>query len=111
LYLEGKYICETCGGFLRPSVVLFGEKLPHEALEAAEQESMKADLMIVLGSSLQVSPANLFPLEAKRNGAILVIVNMEPTEFDGYADVVIHGRKIGDLLREMDEAIHKTGES
>jgi NAD-dependent deacetylase len=111
LYLEGKYICETCGGFLRPSVVLFGENLPHEALEAAEQESMKADLMIVLGSSLQVSPANLFPLEAKRNGAILVIVNMEPTEFDGYADVVIHGRKIGDLLREMDEAIHKTGES
>jgi NAD-dependent deacetylase len=109
LYLKGKYTCKDCGGFLRPSVVLFGENLPHEAIEASEQETLKADLMIVLGSSLQVSPANYFPLEAKRNGAKLVIVNMEETEFDEYADVVIHGRKIGELLKEMDIALHKAG--
>ncbi|MFC3884602.1 NAD-dependent deacylase [Bacillus songklensis] len=101
LYLQAHTTCE-CGGFLRPSVVLFGETLPDEAVLAAEQETKKADLFIVLGSSLQVSPANLFPIEAKRNGAQLVIINMEETELDGMADLVIHNRKIGEYLQEID---------
>ena len=90
-----------CGGMIRPSVVLFGENLPEEALDFAEVEARKAELFIVLGSSLQVSPANYFPSIAKRNGAKLVIVNMEPTPLDGIADLVIHGRKIGEVLGEL----------
>ncbi|MFV9509731.1 NAD-dependent deacylase [Tepidibacillus sp. LV47] len=92
-----------CGGFIRPSVVLFGENLPEEALEMAEKETKKSDLFIVLGSSLQVSPANYFPSIAKRNGARLVIVNMEPTPLDDQADIVIHHRKIGDVLKELNQ--------
>ncbi len=93
-------ICE-CGGFVRPSVVLFGENLPEEALSFAEEESRKADLFLVFGTSLEVSPANLFPQIAKRNGASLVIVNREPTPLDAIADFVIQDRNIGDVLREV----------
>lgn len=100
-YLENQFYC-SCGGVLRPSVVLFGESLPQEAVELAERESRQADLFIVLGSSLQVSPANYFPQMAKQMGAKLVIVNMEPTELDPLADLVIHQRKIGEVLAELD---------
>lgn len=104
-YLQaGGTIC-TCGQFLRPCVVLFGEALPKEALRAAERETLCADLFIVLGSSLQVSPANFFPQLAKQNGATLVIINMEPTPLDGIADLVIHDRKIGDVLAEIDQKL------
>lgn len=103
-YLHGHVQC-NCGGLLRPSVVLFGEMLPEQALDFAAEESEKAELFIVLGSSLTVTPANQFPLVAKQNGAKLVIINMEPTDFDFYADEVIHERKIGEVLEELDRAL------
>ena len=91
----------TCGGLLRPSVVLFGESLPDEALEMAQFETDRAELFIVLGSSLQVSPANYYPSIAKRNGAKLVIVNMEDTPLDNRADLLITNCKIGEVLKEV----------
>lgn len=102
-YLEDKYTCD-CGGTLRPSVVLFGETLPEEAFRFALEEAEKCDLFIVLGSSLSVTPANQFPLIAKENGAKLVIINQEQTELDAYADQIINGRQIGEVLEEVDEA-------
>ena len=106
MYESESFYC-TCGGKLRPSVVLFGEELPEEAFMQAVQESEKADLFIVLGSSLTVTPANQFPLIAKENGAKLLIVNMEPTHFDDYADIVINDQKIGDVLAEIDSYLVK----
>lgn len=103
-YLNKDYYCE-CGGVLRPNIVLFGEMLPQDAFQFAMEEAKKADLFIVLGSSLTVTPANQFPLIAKENGAKLVIVNYDPTEFDMFADQVIHKKKIGELLKGLDEAI------
>jgi NAD-dependent deacetylase len=103
-YVDEQLKC-TCGGFLRPSVVLFGEPLPHDAFEQAWTAAERADLWIVLGSSLQVSPANELPVAAKRGGAKLVIVNMEPTPLDDWADLLIHDRKIGEMLQEIDELL------
>ncbi|GGJ57427.1 NAD-dependent deacetylase [Anoxybacillus voinovskiensis] len=103
-YVDEQFEC-TCGGFLRPSVVLFGESLPSFAIDQAWTAAQQADLWIVLGSSLQVSPANELPVIAKRSGAKLVIVNMEPTELDDWADLTIHNRKIGDVLQEIDHAL------
>lgn len=103
-YEREDFYC-TCGGKLRPSVVLFGEMLPQEPFMQAIVESEKADLFIVLGSSLTVTPANQFPLLAKQAGAKLVIVNWEPTDMDYAADLVIHERKIGNVLKEADEKI------
>lgn len=105
LYKEEIYRCPNCGGLLRPAVVLFGEMLPEEPFRMALEESNRADLFIVLGSSLSVSPANQFPLIAKENGARLVIVNEEPTDYDLYADKVIRGQKIGAVLAEWNEQL------
>ncbi|MCA1039642.1 NAD-dependent deacylase [Bacillus infantis] len=107
-YINEHFQCSHCGGILRPSVVLFGEMLPEEAIDFAAAETEKAELFIVLGSSLSVTPANQFPLIAKQNGAKLAIVNMEPTDFDLYADEVINGEKAGELLKELDAEIGKT---
>jgi NAD-dependent deacetylase len=112
---DGTYSCEEfidgvnqcqCGGTIRPSVVLFGESLPEEATLGAVKETEKADLFIVLGSSLSVSPANWFPMAAKENGSKVVIVNMEPTELDEDADLIINDTKIGELLRTLDESLY-----
>jgi NAD-dependent deacetylase len=105
MYEQENYYC-SCGGKLRPSVVLFGESLPEETFMKAFRESEKTELFIVLGSSLSVSPANQFPLLAKEQGAKLVIINMEPTIFDDYADVVINERKIGDVLTETERLLN-----
>lgn len=104
-YVHEDYYCDDCGGILRPSIVLFGEALPEEAFQLALQESEKADLFIVFGSSLTVTPANQFPLIAKENGAKLVIVNRDSTPFDMYADLVINDKNIGDLLAEMNKRL------
>ena len=101
MYEKEEFYC-LCGGKLRPSVVLFGEGLPEEPFMKAVDESEKADLFIVLGSSLTVTPANQFPVLAKDMGAKLVIVNMETTQFDKYADFVINDMKIGELLAEIE---------
>ncbi|WP_043932045.1 NAD-dependent protein deacylase [Bacillus sp. EB01] len=104
LFMEDDKFCEACGGFLRPSVVLFGEMLPEKAVQHAELEARRADLFIVMGSSLSVYPANVFPEIAKMAGAKLVIVNLEETELDNRADLVIHDVKIGELLQRLDQS-------
>lgn len=101
-YVKEEFYCE-CGGILRPSIVLFGEMLPQDAFQFALEETEKADLFIVLGSSLTVTPANQFPMLAHDNGAKLVIVNQDETPLDQYADLIIQDKKIGELLKEMDK--------
>lgn len=96
--------CEVCSGKLRPGVVLFGESLPLEALETAEEESINSELFIVIGSSLEVSPANYFPAKAKNSGAKLVIINLEETMMDDLADITIKG-KAKEVLQELDHLI------
>jgi NAD-dependent deacetylase len=103
-YLHGDYYCE-CGGILRPSIVLFGEMLPQAPFQMSLEESQKAELFIVLGSSLTVTPANQFPIIAKEYGAKLVIINRDPTEFDYLADIVINDKKIGEVLQELDQSL------
>jgi NAD-dependent deacetylase len=78
--------CPVCGGRLRPGVVLFGENLPADALDASMSAAEESDVFIVLGSSLQVSPANQLPSMAKRAGAMLAICNRDITPFDALAD-------------------------
>jgi NAD-dependent deacetylase len=80
----------SCGGKLKPSTILFGESLPQVALDMAMLASKNCDMFIVLGSSLVVYPAASMPRIAKRNGASLVIVNIDPTPLDKDADLVIN---------------------
>jgi len=81
--------CEACGGVLKPNVVLFGEQLPRQAYDAAAARCREADVVLVAGSSLEVTPASLLPRLALDGGARLIIVNREPTYLDDRADVVL----------------------
>lgn len=100
--------CPACGGrFLKPTVVLFGEALPEGALHDSQALAMAADVVLVVGSSLQVYPAAGIPRLARAHGAELCIVNAEPTPFDELATVVIHG-KAGEVLPEIIERIPAT---
>lgn len=93
--------CRVCGGtFLKPTVVFFGESMPPGAVADATQLAEEADVMLVVGSSLVVYPAAEIPLIAVRAGAPLIVVNAEPTPFDKWAAVVIHG-KAGLVLPEI----------
>lgn len=84
-------LCEACGGYIKSGTISFGQAMPVEKLRRAEQLAADSDLFLALGSSLVVYPAAALPVVAKRNGAILVIVNREPTELDPIADMVISG--------------------
>jgi NAD-dependent deacetylase len=87
----------SCGGYIKTATVSFGQAMPVEAMQRAERLTMDCDLFLAVGSSLVVWPAAGFPLMAKRNGAALVIINREPTEFDALADLVVRN-DIGDAL-------------
>jgi NAD-dependent deacetylase len=87
----------ACGGYIKTATVSFGQAMPPEAMERAEDLTKSSDLFLAVGSSLVVWPAAGFPLMAKRNGAVLVIINREATEFDDIADLVVRN-DIGDTL-------------
>ena len=93
--------CRVCGGmFLKPTVVLFGEAMPADAVAEATDLARNADVMVVVGSSLVVYPAAEIPMVAVRAGAPLIVVNAEPTPYDHLAEVVIRGRS-GEVLPEL----------
>lgn len=87
----------ACGGHIKTATVSFGQAMPEDAMLRAHELSGSCDLFLSIGSSLVVWPAAGFPLRAKQQGARLVIVNREPTEFDEMADLVIRN-DIGDVF-------------
>jgi NAD-dependent deacetylase len=89
--------CPACGGHIKTATVSFGQAMPEEAMRRAEEMTRSADLFVVIGSSLVVWPAAGFPLMARRNGAALVIINREATDFDDAADLVVR-HDIGAVL-------------
>jgi len=92
--------CRACSGIVKSATISFGQAMPLEAMRRAEAASRGCDLFIVLGSSLVVYPAAALPMVAKSNGAALVIINREPTNIDGRADIVVQA-EIGAVLREI----------
>jgi NAD-dependent deacetylase len=95
--------CDHCHGLLKPDVVLFGELLP-AAFAKSEEEIRKADLLLVLGSSLEVYPvAGLVP-QAKHRRARVALINREETPFDESADLVIHS-DLGPAMCRLSELL------
>ena len=89
--------CRSCGGVLKSDTISFGQALVPEVIDRAMTVAGEADLMLAIGSTLQVYPvAGAVPL-AKRAGARVVIINAEPTGMDDIADAVLRG-SIGDIL-------------
>jgi NAD-dependent deacetylase len=97
---------------LKPNVVLFGEDLPRGPWLESVTLAENCDMFMVCGSSLNVAPACMLPEMALKRNAKLIIINIEPTEIDDKADVVIHEKlassmdRIFNCILEMEE-IHK----
>ena len=88
----------TCGGIIKPDVVLYGEALDEEVLEKSVYAISKADLMIVGGTSLMVSPAN--GLIRYFRGSNLVLINKDKTPYDNLANLVIND-SLGKVMSEI----------
>ena len=92
--------CPACGGIIKTATISFGQSLVPEDLQRAEEAALDADLLLAVGSTLQLYPAaGVVPL-AKRAGARLVIVNNEATPFDAMADAVFR-EPISDVLPQL----------
>jgi NAD-dependent deacetylase len=92
--------CRDCGGILKSATVSFGQPLVPEVIERAMRFAGEADVFFAIGSSLQVYPIASAVELASANGAKVVILNAEPTPFDGIADAIIR-EPIGVVLQEI----------
>jgi NAD-dependent deacetylase len=94
---DGAPLCEACVTPLKPDVVLFGELLPERALAQAQALAMDTDLMICVGSSLEVYPVAGLPAIAHGGGGKLVLITQGPTPYDGDAVVKLDGDVVSEL--------------
>jgi NAD-dependent deacetylase len=85
-------LCD-CGKHLKPDVVLFGEAIPQAALDASFDIASRCEVLLVIGTSAQVVPASTIPGVAKRAGALVIEINLEPTLLTAsVTDVFLKGR-------------------
>jgi NAD-dependent deacetylase len=94
---EGAARCSECSGPVKPDVVLFGELLPAEAMAEAESLASSADLMLCVGSSLEVHPVAGLPSVTLGAGGRIAVITKGPTPFDQDATVRLDGDVVADL--------------
>jgi NAD-dependent protein deacetylase/lipoamidase len=102
---EGVPRCAECGGPLKPDVVLFGELLPARALQRARELCQGAELLLCVGSSLEVHPVAGLPLLTREAGGAIAILTQGPTPLDDLAEV----RLRGDVVEELQELLRALG--
>ncbi len=99
--------CQNCGSSrIKPDVVFFGEMLPGDILRRAEEEAVKSDVMIVIGSSLAVHPAASLPPRARDTGAELIYINADRGEMPEIFDVILQG-SAGEIMQKLDAEIDR----
>jgi len=96
--------CPECGEVLKPGVVMFGELLPAAAIEEAQALAAEAELLLVVGSALEVYPVAGLPGETLGAGGALAIVNRGGTPWDSRAELVVDGGA-GETLRALASAL------
>ena len=99
----------SCGKILKPDVVFFGEPIPRKALEESFELATSCTALMILGTSGEVAPANTIPETAKRVGATIIEVNVEPTVLTQYlTDVFLQGKAsevVGKLVSEVERIV------
>jgi NAD-dependent deacetylase len=96
--------CRVCDGVLKPDVVFFGELLPQRAIDRAYELADTADLLLVVGSTLEVYPVAALPETTLAHGGKLAIVNRGGTQYDRFADVVV-AAGAGETLRALADVL------
>ncbi|HEX4798126.1 MAG TPA: Sir2 family NAD-dependent protein deacetylase [Burkholderiales bacterium] len=104
---EADPACKDCGGILKSDTISFGQALAPEVIERAMRAAAEADLLLSVGTSLKVYPIAGAVPAAKQAGARVVIVNAQPTPFDGIADAVLRSA-IGETLPRIVETHDET---
>ncbi len=97
--------CPTCQGILKPDSIAFDQPMPEAASRRALEMVRNCDLLLVVGTSLEVQPVAALPLLALRAGKPLLISNLQTTDYDPYADFVLRGPcglVLPELLRVSD---------
>jgi NAD-dependent deacetylase len=94
---EGVARCGECAGPVKPDVILFGEMLPERAMEEAHGLAQSADLMLCIGSSLEVYPVASLPAITLDRGGRIAVLTKGPTAYDGQAEVRMEGDVVEDL--------------
>jgi NAD-dependent deacetylase len=99
---EGVALCTGCGGFVKPDVVLFGELLPEDAMVQAQERAANAELLLCVGSSLEVYPVAGLPELTLASGGAVAIVTQGSTPYDREAAVRMDGDVVDDLRAVLD---------
>jgi NAD-dependent protein deacetylase/lipoamidase len=99
--------CEACMSALKPDVVLFGELLPEDAMSQAFALASEADLMLAIGSSLEVYPVASLPGVTLDRGGKLALITQGPTPYDADAEVKL----TGDVVEELEAVLSALGTS
>lgn len=89
----------ACGGHLRPNIILFGESLPHDAWKISTDAIRNADVVLVIGTSLQVAPVNQLPF---LTSGTRILINLDPTGLEQQFDIVIQGTVV-EVLSMLDQ--------
>ena len=99
--------CDRCSGPLKPDVTLFGEPLPKKTFDEAVKKVKSADLLLAVGTSLEVYPAASLPETARNSGAKIVSIDSERTSWDEFCDYKVNG-PAGEILPRIVQAIKIT---
>jgi NAD-dependent deacetylase len=97
-------LCNECKGYIKPATISFGQAMPEHEMIKAYDCALRCDLLIMIGSSLQVEPAASIPREAYRTGAKLIYINRTPTPTDYLAEILFNenaGEVMSAIIEEL----------
>lgn len=104
---EKPALCSHCGALLKPDFIFFGEGIPEDAYWNSVKAAENCDVFVIIGTSGEVSPANMIPGIAKRHGAKIIEINYQPSLYTNHvSDIFIQG-KSGEVLPMIDAAMRK----
>ena len=97
--------CPRCGGLLKPDFIFFSEGIPPLAYQRSLTETQLADIWLVIGTTGEIMPASMLPIEAQRNGALIIEVNLRPSNYTNtITDIFLQG-KASEVLSALAEAV------
>lgn len=98
-------VCEQCKSILKPDIIFFGEAIPEEAANQSINASNKADCMLMIGTTGMVAPANMLPRMVKSNGATIIEINPQPSEYTHTITDIFLQEKAGIAMELLMEEI------
>ena len=97
--------CPDCGGLLKPDFIFFGEGIPPQAYQRSLEETQLADVWLVIGTTGEIMPASMMPIEAHRNGTLIIEVNLHPSNYTNTITNIFLQGKASEVLKALSDEI------